>query len=45
LAAAKALYRHSSLSAREIAEEALKIAAEVDLYTSGQVTVLTLGEA
>jgi len=45
LAAAKALYRHSSLSAREIAEEALRIAAEVDLYTSGQVTVLTLGEA
>jgi len=45
LAAAKALYRHSSLGAREIAEEALKIAAEVDLYTSGQVTVLTLGEA
>lgn len=45
LAAAKALYRHSGLSAPEIAEEALKIAAEVDLYTSGTVTVLTLGEA
>jgi ATP-dependent HslUV protease subunit HslV len=45
LAAAKALFRHSALSAKEIAEEALKIAAEVDLYTSGQITVLTLGEA
>ncbi|WP_269801867.1 ATP-dependent protease subunit HslV [Thermus sediminis] len=45
LAAAKALYRHSALGAREIVEEALRIAAEVDLYTSGQVTVLTLGEA
>ena len=45
LAAAKALYRHTGLSAKEIATEALRIAAEVDLYTSGQVTVLTLGEA
>ena len=45
LAAAKALYRHTGLSAKEIATESLRIAAEVDLYTSGQVTVLTLGEA
>ena len=45
LAAAKALYLHTGLSAKEIATEALRIAAEVDLYTSGQVTVLTLGEA
>ena len=45
LAAAKALYRHTGLSAKEIATEALRIAAEVDLYTSGQVTVPTMGEA
>ena len=45
LAAAKALYLHTGLSAKEIATEALRIAAEVDLYTSGQVTVLTFGEA
>ena len=37
--------RRTGLSAKEIATEALRIAAEVDLYTSGQVTVLTLGEA
>ncbi|MER3536021.1 MAG: HslU--HslV peptidase proteolytic subunit [Thermus sp.] len=43
LAAAKALLRHTDLSAREIAEEALRIAAEIDLYTSGTATVLTLG--
>ncbi len=44
LAAAKALLRHSALPAPKIAEEAIRIAAEVDLYTSGQVTVLTLEE-
>ena len=39
-AAATALLRHSDLSAAEIAETALKIAAEIDLYTSGTATVL-----
>ena len=39
-AAALALLRHSDLSAAEIAETALKIAAEIDLYTSGTATVL-----
>ncbi|MGQ9753603.1 MAG: ATP-dependent protease subunit HslV [Thermaceae bacterium] len=43
LAAAKALLRHSALSAPEIAKEAIRIAAEIDLYTSGTATVLTLG--
>ncbi|MGQ9692635.1 MAG: ATP-dependent protease subunit HslV [Thermaceae bacterium] len=43
LAAAKALLRHSALSAPEIAREAIRIAAEIDLYTSGTATVLTLG--
>lgn len=42
-AAALALLRHSPLSAPEIARTALLIAAEIDLYTSGTATVLTLG--
>lgn len=42
-AAALALLRHSDLDAAAIAETALKIAAEIDLYTSGTATVLTLG--
>ncbi len=43
LAAAKALFRETSLGAAEIAEKALKIAAEIDLYTNGQATVLQVG--
>ena len=39
-AAALALLRHSDMGAPEIAETALKIAAEIDLYTSGTATVL-----
>ena len=39
-AAALALLRHSDMSAPEIAETALKIAAEIDIYTSGTATVL-----
>jgi ATP-dependent HslUV protease, peptidase subunit HslV len=38
-AAAKALSRHSSLSAREIAEESLKIASEICIYTNDKITV------
>ena len=45
LAAAKALLRETALSAPEIAEKALRIAAEIDLYTGGEITVLTVGEA
>jgi len=45
LAAAKALLRHAELSAAEIAEAALKIAAEIDIYSGGRITVLTTEEA
>lgn len=44
LSAAKALVRHSSLSASEIAEQAIRIAGETDLYTGGTPTqVLSVG--
>lgn len=39
LAAGRALVRHSALSAREIAEEALKIAAEICVYTNQNILV------
>lgn len=39
LAAARALLRHSSLSASQIVEEALKVAAELCIYTNANVTV------
>jgi ATP-dependent HslUV protease subunit HslV len=39
LAAARALQRDSSLSAREIAEESLRIAAEICLYTNSEISV------
>ena len=39
LAAARAMMKHTSLSAREIAEEALRIAAEICIYTNDDVTV------
>jgi ATP-dependent HslUV protease subunit HslV len=38
-AAAKALSRHSNLSASEIAEESLKIASEICIYTNDRITV------
>ncbi|MBW3543500.1 MAG: ATP-dependent protease subunit HslV [Planctomycetes bacterium] len=37
--AARALVRHSSLPAREIVAEALKIAAEIDVYTNDSIVV------
>jgi ATP-dependent HslUV protease subunit HslV len=43
-AAALALLRHSNLSAKEIARNALQIAADIDIYTSGNMTVLTVPE-
>jgi ATP-dependent HslUV protease, peptidase subunit HslV len=43
-AAAIALLRHTDMNAKEIAESALKIAADIDIYTSGNTTVLTVGE-
>ncbi len=39
LAAAKALFRHSDLSAKEIVEEALKIASSICIYTNDNITV------
>ena len=39
LAAARALLEATSLSAREIAERSLKIAAEICLYTNDQITL------
>jgi ATP-dependent HslUV protease subunit HslV len=43
LSAAKALARYSNLSASEIAEQAIRIAGEIDLYTSGNPTVVSIG--
>lgn len=39
LSAARALMKHSKLSAREIAEEALRIAGEICIYTNGEILV------
>jgi ATP-dependent HslUV protease, peptidase subunit HslV len=39
LAAARALLEHTDLSAREVAEEALKIAGEICVYTNDHITV------
>lgn len=38
-AAARALLAHTSLSAREVAEEAMRIAAGIDLYTNDRLAV------
>ena len=42
LAAARALLAHTQLSAAEIAEQALRIAAEICIYTNDRVTVVSL---
>jgi ATP-dependent HslUV protease subunit HslV len=39
LAAARALVAHSQLSVRQIAEEAMKIAASICIYTNGNFTI------
>jgi len=39
LAAARALLRHTDLSARDIALEAMTIASEICIYTNSQITV------
>lgn len=39
LSAARALMKHTSLSAREIAEEALRIAGEICIYTNGEIVL------
>jgi ATP-dependent HslUV protease subunit HslV len=38
-AAARALVRHSNLSSTEIAKEAMKIAADICIYTNNHVTL------
>jgi len=43
MAAAKALVRHTPMDAREIAAEALRLAAEICIYTNDQITVASLG--
>jgi len=43
LAAAKALFAHTNLSAREIATEAMKIAASICIYTNDQVVIEEVG--
>ena len=42
LSAARALSRHSDLSVEEIAETALRIAAEICIYTNDSISVVTL---
>jgi ATP-dependent HslUV protease subunit HslV len=42
LAAARALSRHSDLGPQEIAETALRIAAEICIYTNDSISVVTL---
>jgi ATP-dependent HslUV protease subunit HslV len=39
LAAARALARRTTMSAREITEEALRIAAEIDVYTNDRIVI------
>jgi ATP-dependent HslUV protease subunit HslV len=43
LAAARALVRHSGLDARRIAEESMRIAADICVYTNDQLVVEELG--
>jgi len=45
LAAARALTRHSSLSASDIVKESLRIASEICVYTNDQITVEELRPA
>ena len=42
LAAARALLKHTSMSAAEIAEESLRTAAEICIYTNDHITVESL---
>jgi len=39
LAAARSLARHSKLGAKEIAQEAMRVAAEICIFTNGNVTI------
>ena len=42
LAAARALYQNTELSAHEIAEKALKVASEICVFTNGNIIVETV---
>ncbi len=44
LAAARALYNHSKLSAEEIVREALQITADICIYTNHQISIETIVE-
>jgi|SRR5208337_4958165 ATP-dependent HslUV protease subunit HslV len=44
LTAARALMRHSDLTATEIAREAMKIAAEICIYTNDHITIEEIDE-
>ena len=39
LAAARALMKHTDLSAREIAEDSLRIAGEICIYTNSEIVM------
>jgi len=43
MAAARALVNHSPLTARQIAEESMRIAADICIYTNGNLTIEELG--
>ncbi|MCL4283913.1 MAG: ATP-dependent protease subunit HslV [Fimbriimonadaceae bacterium] len=43
LAAARALLKHTDLSATQIAEQSLQIASEICVYTNDQINIETLG--
>ena len=43
-AAATALFRHTDMSARDIADNALRIAASICIYTNDNIAVETVGE-
>jgi ATP-dependent HslUV protease subunit HslV len=45
LSAARALIKHSDLSARDIVAEAMRIASEICIYTNAQITVEELSPA
>ena len=42
LSAARALVRHTSLSAEEVVRESLLVAAEICIYTNDRINVVTL---
>lgn len=43
MAAARALLRHTDMDARKVAEESIRLAGEICVYTNANITVLELG--